>query len=459
MAPTSTPNLNLIKPDLQSEDIWGETLNDNFDKIDSAVQDNENNLVTVSGHLQDQIDNLDVDETEKALVGAGNVTVTSGTSTITISGSNTELTTVSGHLQDQIDVLDTSVRDPAIIGTDGITIISGSSTITIDGFRTEFISASGSLQTQIDDIDVDEADVSSLNTLQGDITLSGSNGIQVTEQDNFIILDGLSISGTTTSSGIYTHIQDVPATEWVVEHNLNTEEPVWAAYKTTGNAFLPEEVVISGSNALRVFVDPAIDGIFKVALGGGLRGLQGIQGLQGPQGIQGPIGISGTMGISGTIGISGSVGNTGPQGIQGPIGISGTTGPQGLQGEQGPTGISGAVGPQGPQGSSGILAAEESQVIGIEFPTEKTYPVDPFAYFSYTIDTAKVVTSAGNGIFSIEINDVGITGMTSKTFNTSFSTHTATSGNQVSEGDRVTLVFSFINSVGDFEMALKLTRD
>jgi len=117
--------------------------------LQTQVDDNTSLITTTSGHLQNQIDSIDVDEIENAITGSNGITVVSGSSTTEIQGFRTEFVSASGSLQSQINNIDIDEVEPALIGSDGITVVSGSSTIDIQGFQTEFVSASGSLQTQI----------------------------------------------------------------------------------------------------------------------------------------------------------------------------------------------------------------------------------------------------------------------------------------------------------------------
>lgn len=132
-------------------------------------------LVSVSGHLQTQIDGIDVDEVEpaiigdnfisvisgsnttqlvtKAIVAGSNVTVISGSNNVTISASAEPANAIVGD-DGLISVTSgtntTRVGAKALTGSDGITVTSGTNAVDFAGFRTEFVSASGSLQTQID---------------------------------------------------------------------------------------------------------------------------------------------------------------------------------------------------------------------------------------------------------------------------------------------------------------------
>ena len=79
----------------------------------------------------------------------------------------------------------------------------------------------------------------------------------------------------------------------------------------------------------------------------GVEGPQGPQGVAGPQGPQGIQGVKGDQGDTGPQGIQGLAGEQGPQGEQGLPGIQGERGLQGAQGIQGPQGPTGEQGPTG----------------------------------------------------------------------------------------------------------------
>lgn len=98
----------------------------------------------------------------------GNIVITDvPTRTITVSGFRTEFVAASGSLQSQIDFIDVDEVEPAIVGMDGITVTSGSSTTTLTGFYPEFVAASGSLQEQFDPI------VASSGSFSDSLTVSG----------------------------------------------------------------------------------------------------------------------------------------------------------------------------------------------------------------------------------------------------------------------------------------------
>ena len=103
--------------------------------VDNAadIADNTTLIVTTSGHLQTQIDSIDVDETEPALTGSDGITIVSGTSTIDVQGFYAEFVAASGFV------------DRELTGSDGITITSGVGSTDVAAFYDEFVTASGFL--------------------------------------------------------------------------------------------------------------------------------------------------------------------------------------------------------------------------------------------------------------------------------------------------------------------------
>lgn len=79
----------------------------------------------------------------------------------------------------------------------------------------------------------------------------------------------------------------------------------------------------------------------------GPQGAQGPTGNTGPQGATGPQGSVGPQGLVGNQGPTGTQGPQGPTGNQGPQGTAGPDGPQGATGPTGATGPQGATGPKG----------------------------------------------------------------------------------------------------------------
>ncbi len=130
------------------------------------------NIVSVSGHLQSEIDAVEASDVDSVnsltgaidVIGKGEVAVTVEGQNIVVSGTDhatdTDTDTVSDAIIGGVGIVVTSgtstttidahLAEDAITGSDGITIVSGTSTIDVAGFRTEFVNASGTLQTDID---------------------------------------------------------------------------------------------------------------------------------------------------------------------------------------------------------------------------------------------------------------------------------------------------------------------
>jgi hypothetical protein len=91
-----------------------------------------------------------------------------------------------------------------------------------------------------------------------------------------------------------------------------------------------------------------------------------------------------------------------------------------------------------------------------------TYDIDTSAAFGYTITKVRQIqTSSGSVTAAIKINGTAVTfsgPVTSFTVNTSAADHTASSGNSVSAGDRVTLEFSSNSGATNINLTLEATR-
>lgn len=171
-------------------------------------------------------------------------------------------------------------------------------------------------------------------------------------------------------SANYVHTQGVPALEWTVNHQLDTNDIWWQIKDDQGNLMSPADferidsntfklyftdpvagsVIVVGANAVNVPAIKAeiinvganvvistegirVDGVLIGAVTAGPKGDKGDTGAQGLQGVQGTQGPQGTQGIPGVPGTQGPKGDQGEPGIQGPQGVAGAQGPQGAAGQ------------------------------------------------------------------------------------------------------------------------------
>lgn len=226
---------------------------------DAAVDANTTQIVTTSGHLQTQIDSFDPDDVENALIGADGITIISGSSTITVQGFRTEFLNASGTLSAEIDsdisthAANSSAHHTRYIDAEAIAALEPTtSQLAASGIATDanIVSVSGHLQNEIDNINVDEADVSSLEGLQGDLTLAGADGITITDDSvSEITITGfrtefINASGTLSNeidSDISAHSADSGA-----HHERYSKEENDAITGSDGIT------IVSGSNSIDV---------------------------------------------------------------------------------------------------------------------------------------------------------------------------------------------------------------
>jgi hypothetical protein len=124
-----------------------------------------------------------------------------------------------GGGQVTIDTGADGTGEPAIVGADGITVISGTNTTAVSGFRTEFVSASGSLQTQIDNIDVDEIEPAIVG-VDGITVISGSDITTVSGfRDEFVAASGTLSAEIDTDIANHTSIDDAHHSRYTSDEN------------------------------------------------------------------------------------------------------------------------------------------------------------------------------------------------------------------------------------------------
>jgi len=105
-----------------------------------------------------------------------------------------------------------------------------------------------------------------------------------------------------------------------------------------------------------------------------------------------------------------------------------------------------------------LIGLIESPVIVILEPEDRSYPIEQFAQYAYTIDESRHQTTAGSLTASVTINGTIVEGLANVTVSGAQESATATSANNVSVGDKITLVVSGSSSPTDLQFALKLKR-
>ena len=234
-------------------DVTGSTITISGGPGDVTQED----LTTVSGYLQGQIDAIDVDEIEPAIIGSDGITVVSGAGTTDVQGFYTEFTTASGSLQDQIDGIVVDEVEPAIVGSDGITVVSGASTTDVQGFYAEFVSTSGSLQTQVDanagDIVVNAGDIADNTTLI--TTTSGHlqgqiDGIVIDEIEPALVgYDGITVVSGAATTDLYGFHTEFVAASGTLQDQIDNIDPDFVETAIVGADGI---TVISGTNVVTV---------------------------------------------------------------------------------------------------------------------------------------------------------------------------------------------------------------
>lgn len=116
---------------------------------------------------------------------------------------------------------------------------------------------------------------------------------------------------------------------------------------------------------------------------------------------------------------------------------------------------------------SGVTSAVQTQMDAlkvnsfsghIESPSAKTYVLDQYAEFAYTINRITIDMSAGTATAKLTIDGVDVTGCTSISASTTESTTSCTAANSVSAGNTVALVITSPSSAADLSFTMKYTR-
>ncbi len=105
-----------------------------------------------------------------------------------------------------------------------------------------------------------------------------------------------------------------------------------------------------------------------------------------------------------------------------------------------------------------LIGLVESPVVVVLEPEDRSYPVEQYAQYAYTIEESRHQTTAGSLVASVTINGTNVVGLTHLTISGAQETATATSANSVSVGDKVVLVVSGSSSPTDLQFGLKLKR-
>jgi hypothetical protein len=104
------------------------------------------------------------------------------------------------------------------------------------------------------------------------------------------------------------------------------------------------------------------------------------------------------------------------------------------------------TGDTGPAGTANLI---ESITGMIESPTNKSYILDQYAPFAYTINSLVVKLVSGTCTAKIQIDGVDVTGISSVSCTSGETTATASAANTVAIGNTITLVISSISTPVD----------
>ncbi len=105
-----------------------------------------------------------------------------------------------------------------------------------------------------------------------------------------------------------------------------------------------------------------------------------------------------------------------------------------------------------------LIGLIESPVVVVLSPEDRSYPIEQYAQYAYTIEESRHQTTAGSVIASITINGTVVEGLDNVTVSGAQETATATSANSVNLGDKVVLVVSGCSVSSDLQFGLRLKR-
>ena len=219
--------------------------------VEIRIDENTANLLTLGG---DRVGIGTISPTERLhVVGSGIVT---GDLTVggDITGDIPELLTVSGHLQSEIDAVESSDVDSVnsitgavlIAGDDGNTISNAGQTVTVNGFHDEFVNASGTLSSEIDSDISTHAAISTAHHAK----YTDSEALVATESARFTMSGTLSAE---IDSDISTH-----AAISTAHHVKYTDGEAIAALEPTTSALAASGIAHEADSSIH-FAEGSID--------------------------------------------------------------------------------------------------------------------------------------------------------------------------------------------------------
>jgi len=94
----------------------------------------------------------------------------------------------------------------------------------------------------------------------------------------------------------------------------------------------------------------------------------------------------------------------------------------------------------------------------VEAGSDKTYVLEEYAKYGYTIEDITTKLSSGTVTVAIKINGTNVTGLSAIGATSSRLTSTSTALKTVNVGDKVTMVWSSSSSPVDFGFTIKIQR-